>query len=138
MDTPLILSNEELRRRLSRYKRGKGKKIDYKINSTVICINDILLLSKINNKKRLWDFLMGRATFGRVVRKRLTDLVLLLDAGRITKTQYGAYHFHDEPVGVVVREMSVRIFGAGISLTRGAELKPQAKMPDFGAIFKGM
>lgn len=62
---------------------------------------------------------------------------MLVDAGRITKSQYGAYHFHDEPVAPVVREMRVSLGSNGVSLTKQNNAAVPVTMPDFSKVFGG-
>ncbi len=137
MDEPIVYGNEELRRKLLRY-RGKPcrKKPTPADKSTTFQLWDIFLLAKVNNNKRFYDFLMGRTTFGPVVRARLSKIVDILDGGYATKTQYGVYHFYDKPVAPVHREMTINLGSGGIKLG----IKPETsipKMPSFMEMFKG-
>ena len=61
----------------------------------------------------------------------------MLEAGRITKSQYGAYHFFDTPKAPIVREMRVAIGRGGVLLTKLPQLSPPATMPDFSKVFEG-
>ena len=79
----------------------------------------------------------GNYTFARKTLVRLTRVMLLLDAGRITKNQYGVYQYHDAPVTTVVREMRVSLGGAGVSLTRLPVVEAPKAMPNFDNIFGG-
>ena len=139
MDEPTVWGNEELRRKILRY-RGvrpkKKKRSDIFEKSTEFHLSDILLLSKINNEKRFYDFIMGRTTFGPVVRARLTKVVMTLDSGCATKSQFGVYHFYDKPVVPPKREMTISFGSGGIKM--GVQSKPDSpKMPAFMEIFKG-
>jgi hypothetical protein len=133
-----VLSQAEMRRRIQKY---KGKKAYSRPKpgqkSTKIAIWDINLLIRLDNLKRLWDFVLGRKNFGRIVSKRLSRILLLLDAGRITKTQHGVYHFHDAPVVDPVREMRVSLGGAGVVLNKMQQDKAIPSMPDFSKVFEG-
>ena len=137
MDEPIVLSNEELRRRLAVY-RGKVFKrkptIDDK--STEFHLNDIFILSKINNNKRFYDFMMGRTTFGPRIRARLTKIVMTLDGGYATKTQFGVYHFYNKPVVPPRVVMTVNLGAGGLRLGV-TQNNPAPKMPAFMDIFKG-
>lgn len=133
-----ILSQAELRRRIAKY-RGESCRYRPKPHekSTKIRIWDIILLAKIDPPRKLWLFLKGEYKFGPVVTRRLSRIVMLVDAGRITKSQYGAYHFHDEPVAPVVREMRVSLGSNGVSLNKQNNAAVPVTMPDFSKVFGG-
>jgi hypothetical protein len=133
-----VLSQAEMRRRIQKYRgiraRTRPKPGD---KSTKIAVHDIFLLVGSLNMSRLWDFVLGRKNFGRIISRRLSRILILLDAGRITKSQYGVYHFHDEPVAPVVREMRVSLGGAGVALSKMQQDKTMPVMPDFNKVFEG-
>lgn len=124
----------KLRKRIGKSYKSRGKPDE---KSTTIHVWDINLLAKINNRHRIWAFISGKMGFGPVVSRRLSRILLMLEAGLITKSQYGAYHFHDEPKAPVVREMRVEIGRGGVLLTKLPQLSTPPTMPDFSKVFEG-
>lgn len=129
----------KLRRRVGVSHTARLKKDEPK--STKIVLWDIALLSRVE-KKALTNFLRGQkwsaqracATVGQ---KRLAVVNEILDrcnGGYITKSQYGVYHFHDEPVVAPVRNMRVNLATGLI----GKEIISPPKfrqMPSFNNLF---
>ena len=135
----LAIPVEEIRRMLRRRcgkkesvrpKSGEGK-------STTIRIRDIALLARIDQED-LFKFSKrvpqsDGSRFGLKVLKRLTDILLQVDAGLITKSQYGCYHFWDTPQVKPVKEMKFNL-GTG-RIMPGIKEAKYDRMPTVGSIF---
>lgn len=135
------MSPDEIRSALRRY---RGKKSDTKFDtwekSRKICLWDITLLAGIrfDSHYRVYRFLKGTYKFGKVVSKRLSDTIRLVDMGLVTKTQYGCYHFHDEPPVKPEMKMQVQmVAGGGIRLTGQPAKVKEKEFPDFRKVFGG-
>jgi hypothetical protein len=137
----LDITREELRLKL---RRRIGKAANYRPKpgaekSTKICLWDIALLARahLRSVRNFADgkpHIPGYATAGQKTLRRVNEILDLVNGGYITKTQYGAYHFWDDPhvPPVVTRRINLdtgRIMG-GISTPK----KPQ-RMPSFGTVF---
>lgn len=138
----LDISREELRLKL---RRRVGKSSPYRPKpgtekSTKICIRDIALLARAHDRS-IRNFVWGKpntpgyATAGQKTLERVNKILDMVNGGYITKTQYGAYHFWDEPQvpPVVTRRINLesgRIM-PGITMPKA----PQ-RMPSFATVFK--
>lgn len=131
IDEHALLSHAEMRRRLQKYIGERHRHYpESGVKSDKIHIWDIALLTNLQQKpSRLWNFVSDKASFGPIVSKRLSRIIILLDNKMITKTQYGVYHFHEAPVAPVVKEMT---FSLG-----GLEKKQQFKTLDINNLFGG-
>lgn len=133
----LPMTVEELRRRI-RVRAGvwKGIKSCSVPRSTQFRNIDIALLAKLT-KYDLYYWVHGRkltnSSFGRVRLQRLCDVVMRIDAGLITKSQAGVYHFHDTPQVPPVRTMRVSLLtGTIVGGIKTAEYK---RMPSVASVF---
>ena len=138
LDVPV----EEVRRMLRR-RAGKSEKVRPKSGegkSVNIRIRDIALLSRIDCED-LYKFSKSLANckgrmFGLTRIRRLTNILLQVDAGLITKTQYGCYHFWETPQVKPVREMKMSLSSGKIM--PGIKEAKFAQMPSFKKIFGGL
>ena len=137
----LPISEQELRLKL---RRRTGKAANYRPKSgteksTKICLWDIALLAK-TDIRGIQNFLLnkpnipGYSTMGMKTLARLNEVLDSVNGGYITKTQFGSYHFWDEPqvAPVVTRRINLdtgTIMG-GISVPK----KPH-RMPSFKELF---
>ena len=133
------LDNDELRRRMLRH---KGKRAFYRPlpgdeKSTTVRVWDIAVLCDIDHMT-LYKYLRCKISFGEKRRIRLSRIIRLLDAGMITKSQYGVYQIHDKPVVKPTTELKVSIsLDKGVSIAKGNKESTPSVMPDFSKIFGG-
>lgn len=135
-----LLSEDEVRRRLITY-RGSASKYRPKpgtAKSTKIRIRDIALLSYVD-RPHIFHFISGKMKFGKIKLKRLSKILILADSGRITKSQFGVYHFHDEPQAKPVsdRRLNIDLIGGKVSMTLESKRLSPSTFPDFSKIFGG-
>jgi hypothetical protein len=138
LDIPVEEIRRMLRRRAGkkesvRPKSGEGK-------STTIRMRDIALLARLDNED-LIKFSRDIAKyngkkFGTVRIKRLTNILLQVDAGLITKSQYGVYHFHETPQVAPIKEMKFNMSTGKIM--QGIKEAKFATMPSFKKILGGL
>ena len=130
----LPLTVDEIRMKLRRRTGDRRNKIPVsgQGKSTTLRQFDIALLARIDNDD-LSKFNLGKLRFGKIVLGRLIDILIRIDAGLITKSQYGVYHFHDEPVAKPVREMRISL-GQG-KIMQGVKVATYDKMPAFNTLF---
>lgn len=132
-----MLPADELRRRIERY---RGEKMNYRPpsgtgKSTKIVVWDIALMADIASCS-VFRFLAGTEKFGEKRRRKISRIVMLVDAGRVTKSQHGVYKFHDEPVAQAARGQRVNVdLRNGISLTNQMQEVAPPTMPEFLNVF---
>lgn len=134
----MLPDDSELRRRLKFF---KGKKVTSKYErpkpgegkSTTFRLHDIALLSRIDHSD-ISNFLVHKEPFGKLRRERIWRIILQIEQGFISKTQYGVYHFHDEP-----KRKNVTVMQIDLNTGRFVEAKGEKviQMPSFGKIFGG-
>lgn len=112
-------------------KKGEGK-------STVIHISDIALLMRVQRPKLTFFSLDSKrieGKFGLILMGRLINILQQLEAGLITKSQYGVYHFHDEPVVKPRREMRMSFGGGMAKIMPGVKVATYDRLPGFKKLF---
>lgn len=131
------IDQDELLRRLAVW---RGKPVKSKSErpkpgtgrSTTIRIMDIALLSRIH-RENLRLFMARKINFGPVRQLRLYKVLLQVEGGLITKSQYGVYHFHDTPQRAPVRIMQLD-FSTG-RIKTAEKQKPAGRIPAWMEIF---
>ena len=133
-----VWSSDECRQRIEAYRGVVHRHLPVAgLKSKRIVLWDIAILSRIA-KEQLARWSVGNFTLGRVRLARLTRIIRMCDAGLITKSQYGAYHFHDEPKIRPAIQLKVNVnLTDGIRLSNISKPASQTGMPDFSTIFKG-
>ncbi len=131
-----IIDDEELKRRINRF---RGKKSKYSSSgrlpkSTKIYVWDIAPLADVY-RYDLFRWLAGKRPMGNIRKRRLSRIVRLLEAGMITKSQYGKYTFHVEPVNPPPPQMKISLGSDGISISKVSNTVVPKSMPDFKSIF---
>ena len=132
-----LYSQDELRRRIARYRGTPSSNGIPKKPSTVLAILDITYLANIDRcNKNFWDFMKNKHTFGEKVSRRLSRAVYLCDSGRVRKFQWKLYAIYDKPWKPAVKEMRVNVnFLSGVTIVKPV---PEAKfetMPTFAELF---
>jgi hypothetical protein len=133
-----ILSEDELRRRVLRYKGVQpSAKPPIGQKSTILRQYDIAYMSNIDIVN-FCRWMKGKIKFGKVRCRRVSRIILLCDAGRVQKLKHKKYIFHDKPFAQPLREMRVNIdLKDGLSLTRGMQPVAPPTLPSFNDVFKG-
>ena len=132
-----ILSNDELRRRALRYKGVQPKcKPPIGEKSTILRLYDLAFMAKID-LSHFHKWLRG-VNFGHIRRRRLSRVVLLCDAGMVTKHKHTRYTIHDKPVEQPIREMRVTLGVDGVGMTTARPTITPATLPNFNELFKGI
>lgn len=136
----LPMTVDEMRRTLRRC-TGKWRGRNIQPNKKITML-DIALMSRIERKllgrfsnRRLGKFSTHSAYMGLKRMARLCNILSQIDAGMITKSQYGVYHFHEQPVKPPVRTMQVSL-GAG-KIMPGMKVATVQRMPSFNKLFGG-
>ena len=101
--------------------------------SKTIAIHDVALMARIDIS-HIKKFLNGSEKLSKNGVVRITRILNLINAGMVTKSQYGVYHFHNEPVVAPVREMTLSVLH-GLILPGVKIEKPPARMPSFDKLF---
>jgi hypothetical protein len=128
---------DEIRRMLRR-RAGKKESVRPKSGegkSTTIRMRDIALLARIDQED-LFKFSKELKRFGLIKLRRLINILLQIDAGLITKSQYGCYHFWETPQVKPVREMRLNLSMGKIM--PGIKEAKFATMPSFKKILGGL
>ena len=137
----LDIPREELWMKL---RRRTGKPANYRPKrgtekSTKICLWDIALLARAN-KRSLASFLAnepaipGHSTAGQKTLERVNRILDLVNAGLITKSQYGSYHFWTTPQVPPVVTRTINLDTCRISSAVSTPKAP-SKMPSFTSVF---
>lgn len=116
--------------------------------STTLVLRDIAQLANVD-KRLLHEICRGetdfrtpepgrtkrRDTLGPRVRLRLSRILILIEAGRITKTQYKHYRFHETAqVAPAAPRLRVQVGTSGPALTPLPPLSAPA-LPSFATVF---
>ena len=136
-----LLPLSEIRRLLTKYRDKKSIIYKKAEKSNKICLWDIEVLAKID-RVTFHEIIKGqkvvhpKRTFGEKRQRRLSRILVLLEAGRITKTQHGVYTIHDEPVKQPDnKRMSVKIGAGGLTLGVAKSYEPPKGLPNFLSVF---
>lgn len=136
----LDITREELRLKL---RRRTGKSANYRPKSgteksTKICVWDIALLARANmrgvtsflaNKPRI----PGYSTCGQKTLERINKILDLVNAGLITKSQHGSYHYWTSPQVPPVVTRTINLDTGRISSAISTPKIPQ-RLPSFGTV----
>lgn len=137
----LDISEAELRMKL---RRRTGKVAKYRPKpgtekSTRICVWDIALLARVPSPA-LDSFLYGKpnipgnSCMGMKTLARLNEVLDMVNAGLITKSQHGCYHYWDTPQVPPVKTAKINLDNLRIQGALSTPKLPQ-KMPSFNALF---
>ncbi len=134
-----IMTHDEIRSMLRLYTGKPCTYLNKNPKSRVIRKWDILMLCGLHRERtEVRNFLRGKYKFGKKVTERLSRIITLIQQGRITKTQYGVYHFHDEPVVAEIKKtMSISIGKSGLSISNSSPIKEEKRFPNFNHVFGG-
>lgn len=135
MDDWDVLSKDECLRRLLMIRGQCYRQRPTKNNkSTTFRVWDVAILAKVDYCD-LKKILRGKRTIGRIRIRRISRVLKQIEAGLVTKTQYGSYHFHDKPVKTAKREMRVMLGIGGVSMQKPVPARLPDTMPDFKSVF---
>lgn len=137
----LPISENELRLKLI---RRTGKSSNYRPKpgtekSTKIVLWDIALLARAHSRS-ISNFAKGKphapgyASAGQGTLRRVNEILDLVNAGLILKTQHGCYHFYETPQVPAVKTMKINLDIGRIIGVVSAPKIPQ-RMPSFKSVF---
>ena len=143
----LPFTADELRIKLQRIKGKQFTRRPTKADrSTTFRVWDVCFIANVSHY-RVCNFMSNKYTVtakgapaahppGQKALQRINDVLDQVNAGHWTKTQYGKYQYHENPVVPPKRVMQVNLDTGSIIGTVSPPPK-EKRMPSFSALFKG-